>query len=128
MGAVRGIEGDCGRDGKAGMEDWAKEIFDQALKVAEEIEDARGSGRGIGEIAGEMAKAGMVERMEEVFDQALKAAEGIETTWWRSKVKDKGKEGLGEIAEEIETDMVAVRGIKGDCRKKWRRQGCLTKP
>jgi hypothetical protein len=55
---------------KAGM-------FDQALKVAEEIEDAKDRARALSAIAGEMAKAGMVERMEEVFDQPYKWRKGL---------------------------------------------------
>jgi hypothetical protein len=49
----------------------SKELFDQALKVAEGIEEAWLRARALREIAGEMAKAGR-------FDQALKVAEGIE--------------------------------------------------
>jgi hypothetical protein len=53
---------------KAGM-------FDQALKVAEGIEEAMVAGRGIEcDCERGMAKAGM-------FDQALKVAEGIEDAW-----------------------------------------------
>jgi hypothetical protein len=67
---------------------WAsKRLFDQALKVAEGIEEAGWRARALREIAGEMAKAGM-------FDQALKVAEGIEDAWERA-------EALREIAEEM---------------------------
>jgi predicted nucleic acid-binding OB-fold protein len=55
---------------KAGMEERAKEVFDQALKVAEGIEDAWFRAEALREIAKEMAKAGMEERAKEVFDQA----------------------------------------------------------
>jgi hypothetical protein len=72
MAAGRGIgRAIAGGMAKAGMTDWAKEVFDQALKVAEGIEDAEERAVALREIAGEMAKAGM-------FDQALKVAEGIE--------------------------------------------------
>jgi hypothetical protein len=62
---------------KAGMKDWAKEVFDQALKVAEGIEEAWERAEALREIAEGMAKAGM-------FDQALKVAEGIEDAWERA--------------------------------------------
>jgi hypothetical protein len=77
---------------------WAKEV-DQALKVAEGIEEARERAWALREIAEEMAKAGM-------FDQALKVAEGIEEA-----------EGAGMG--------IALREI---AKERWRRQGCLTKP
>jgi tetratricopeptide (TPR) repeat protein len=67
---------------------WAsKGLFDQALKVAEGIEDAGERARALREIAGGMAKAGM-------FDQALKVAEGIKEAWRRAWA-------LREIAEEM---------------------------
>jgi hypothetical protein len=46
---------------KAGMTDWAKEVFDQALKVAEGIEEAEERAGALVAIAEEMAKAGEVE-------------------------------------------------------------------
>jgi hypothetical protein len=55
----------------------SKELFDQALKVAERIEEAWKRAGALREIAGEMAKAGM-------FDQALKVAEGIDEAWQRA--------------------------------------------
>jgi hypothetical protein len=67
---------------KAGMTDWAKEVFEQALKVAEGIEDAWERARALRWIAGEMAKARM-------FDQALKVAEGIE----EARLSGQGIEG-----------------------------------
>jgi hypothetical protein len=51
----------AGEMAKAGMTDWAKEVFDQALKVAEGIEDAWRRAGALREIAEEMAKAGEVE-------------------------------------------------------------------
>jgi hypothetical protein len=59
------------------MTDWAKEVFDQALKVAEGIEEAWQRAWALREIAVEMSKAGM-------FDQALKVAEGIKDAWERA--------------------------------------------
>jgi Rad3-related DNA helicase len=67
---------------------WAlKRLFDQALKVAEGIEDAWERAEALREIAGEMAKAGM-------FDRALKVAEGIEEARERAGA-------LREIAGEM---------------------------
>ncbi len=71
-----------------GMVERAKEVFDQALKLAEGIEEAWMRAWALGEIAEEMAKA-------RLFEQALKVAEGIEDAWWRARA-------LGEIAEEME--------------------------
>jgi hypothetical protein len=65
----------------------SKELFDQALKVAERIEEAWQRAGALREIAGEMAKAGM-------FDQALKVAEGIEDA-------DERARALREIAGEM---------------------------
>jgi tetratricopeptide (TPR) repeat protein len=74
---------------------WAsKELFDQALKVAEGIEEAEKRAWALREIAEEMAKAGMVEGAKEVFDQALKVVEGIEEA-------EKRAGALREIAEEM---------------------------
>jgi tetratricopeptide (TPR) repeat protein len=79
---------------KAGMIDWAKEVFEQALKVAEGIEWAWEWASALREIAVEMAKAGVMERAKEVFDQALKVAEGIE---WASERSN----ALRAIAERM---------------------------
>jgi hypothetical protein len=72
-----GIEGDCGRDGEGRDGRLGEGSFDQALKVAEGIEEAGWRAEALRAIAGEMAKARM-------FDQALKVAEGIEEAWWRA--------------------------------------------
>jgi tetratricopeptide (TPR) repeat protein len=83
-------------DGKGKLAtSWAsKELFDQALKVAEGIEGKPAQAWALGAIAKEMVKAGMVERAKEVFDQALKVAKGVEGAWWRA-------EALREIAGEM---------------------------
>jgi hypothetical protein len=74
---------------------WAsKRLFDQALKVAEGIEEAGRRAGALREIAEGMAKAGMTDWAKEVFDQALKVAEGIEDAWERA-------EALAAIAEEM---------------------------
>jgi hypothetical protein len=59
MEAGRGIEGDCGRDGEGRDGRFGEGSFEQALKVAEGIEDALWRARALIEIAEEMAKAGM---------------------------------------------------------------------
>jgi hypothetical protein len=72
---------------KAGM-------FDQALKVAEGIEDARWRAGALRGIAEGMAKVGMTDWAKEAFEQALKLAEGIEEA-------EKRAWALREIAEEM---------------------------
>jgi hypothetical protein len=56
-GGGQGIEGDCKEMAKAGMEEWAKEVFDQALKVAEGI--GHGGGQRHCSDCGRDGKAGM---------------------------------------------------------------------
>jgi len=71
---------------------WAsKELFDQALKVVEGIEEAWERAGALREIAEGMAKAGM-------FDQALKVAEGIENGMeaGRGIEENCGRDGGGE--------------------------------
>jgi tetratricopeptide (TPR) repeat protein len=77
----------------------SKELFEQALKVAEGIKDARQRAWALREIAGEMAKAGM-------FDQAMKAAERIEEARervWALRVIAEGmaKAGMTDWAKEV---------------------------
>jgi hypothetical protein len=67
-------------------------MFDQALKVAEGIEEADGRAWALRVIAEGMARVGKVEQAMEVFNQALRVAEGIEEAW-------------------------AGMGIEGDCRR-----------
>jgi hypothetical protein len=82
--ALRAIAGGMA---KAGMTEWAKEVFGRALKVAEGIKETWWRTIALREIAEGMAKAGM-------FDQALKVAEGIEEA-------DKRAGALREIAGEM---------------------------
>jgi lipopolysaccharide biosynthesis regulator YciM len=82
-------------------------MFDQALKVAEGIEDAEKRARALRAIAEEMAKAGM-------FDQALKVAEGIEEAreraWALREIAGKmAKAGEVEGAVGIVEREMAVR-------------------
>jgi hypothetical protein len=64
----------------------SKELFDQALKVAERIEEAEKRAWALREIAGEMAKAGM-------FDQALKWRKGLR--WHMSRQRHWQRLGKG---------------------------------
>jgi len=79
---------------------WAsKELFDQALKVADGIEDAEKRARALIAIAKEMAKAGM-------FDQALKVAEGIEVAYEQAEAlaaigERMAKAGMTDWAKEV---------------------------
>jgi type IV secretory pathway TrbL component len=76
---------EAGRALRAIAEGMAKAgMFDQALKVAEGIEEAWKRAWALRAIAEEMAKAGMADWAKEVFDRALKVAEGIEEAWKRA--------------------------------------------
>jgi hypothetical protein len=77
---------------KAGM-------LDQALKVAEGIEDARERAGALAAIAEGMAKAGMTDWAKEVFDQALKVAEGIEEAEKRAWALREIAEGMARSGE-----------------------------
>jgi tetratricopeptide (TPR) repeat protein len=96
------------------MVEGAKEVFDQALKVAEGIEEAWQRAGALRAIAGEMAKAGM-------FEQALKAAEGIEKAderaWaLREIAGEMAKAGMFDralkVAEGIEKADVRARALR----------------
>jgi tetratricopeptide (TPR) repeat protein len=103
---------------KAGMIDWAKEVFDQALKVAEGIEKARERAWALGAIAEEMAKAGM-------FDQALKVAEGIEEADERARALiaiagEMAKAGMIDWAKEVFDQALKVaEGIEKARERAW---------
>jgi tetratricopeptide (TPR) repeat protein len=96
---------------------WAsKRLFDQALKVAERIEDAEKRARALGEIVKELAKSRM-------FEQALKITEKIEVDWMRAGA-------LGVIAEEMakaeiqevalwQQALVMAEGIRGAKERAW---------
>jgi tetratricopeptide (TPR) repeat protein len=120
--ALREIAGEMA---KAGMEDWAKEVFDQALKVAEGIEEAEKRARALREIAGEMAKAGMTDWAKEVFEQALKVAEGIEEAekraWaLREIAGEMAKAGMTDWAKEVfEQALKVAEGIEEAEKRAW---------
>jgi F0F1-type ATP synthase delta subunit len=63
---------------RVGKVEQAMEVFNQALRVAEGIEEADGRAWALREIAEGMASVGKVEQAMEVFNQALRVAEGIE--------------------------------------------------
>jgi hypothetical protein len=94
---------------KAGMTDWAKEVFDQALKVAEGIEEAWWRAGALREIAEGMAKAGML-------DQALKVAEGIEEADWRAVALEAIAEGMAK-AGMFDQALKVAEGIE---EARWR--------
>jgi len=89
----------------------SKELFDQALKVAEGIEGARERAEALREIAEGMAKAGM-------FDQALKVAEGIEGARERARAL---RVIAGEMAKAGMFDQ-ALKVADG-IEKAWERAG-----
>jgi tetratricopeptide (TPR) repeat protein len=89
---------------------WAsKRLFDQALKVAEGIEEAWRRARALGEIAEGMAKEGM-------FDQALKVAEGIEKARWRAWALREIAEGMAKAGMFDQALKVAEGIEKADWR------------
>jgi tetratricopeptide (TPR) repeat protein len=107
---------------KAGMTDWAKEVFEQALKVAEGIEDAEWRAEVLAAIAGEMAKAG-------IFDQALKLAEGIEDAWQRAWALREIAGGMAKagmfdqalkVAEGIEKAWERARSLREIAEGMWK--------
>jgi tetratricopeptide (TPR) repeat protein len=91
----------------------SKELFDQALKVAEGIEEAGWRALTLREISGEMAKAGK-------FDQALKVAEGIEKAEERAWALIAIAEGMAE-AGKFDQALKVAEGIE----KAWQRAGAL---
>jgi hypothetical protein len=98
---------------------WAsKGLFDQALKVAEGIEDAGERAWALREIAGEMAEAGVQD--EALWRDALKVAEGIEEAWRRA-------ETLREIAGEMAKAGMFDRALKvaEGIEEAWRRARAL---
>jgi uncharacterized protein HemY len=101
---------------KAGMEDWAKEVFEQALKVAEGIEEARERAETLEAIAKGMAKAGVQD--EALWRDALKVAEGIEGAWERAGALREiavgmAKAGMEDWAKEVfEQALKVAEGIE----------------
>jgi tetratricopeptide (TPR) repeat protein len=98
---------------------WAsKELFDQALKVAEGIEDAWRRAEALIAIAGGMAKAGVQD--EALWRDALKVAEGIEKAEKRARAL---REIAGEMAEAGMFDQ-ALKVAEG-IEEAWERAGAL---
>jgi hypothetical protein len=100
-------------------------MFDQALKVAEGIEEAWQRAGALSAIAVEMAKAGMEDWAKEVFDQALKVAEGIEEAGWRAGAlreiaEGMAKAGMTDWAKEVfERALKVAEGIEEAWRRAW---------
>jgi tetratricopeptide (TPR) repeat protein len=125
---------------------WAsKELFEQALKVAEGIKWAEKRAEALAAIAEGMAKAGMTDWAKEVFDQALKVAKGIEDAWKRARalrwiaegmakagMKDWAKEvferalKVAEGIEEAEKRAGALREIAGEMAKAGEVEGAVS--
>jgi len=101
---------------KAGMKEWANEVSDQALKVAEGIEEAWWRAGALIAIAGEMAKEGMIDWAKEVFEQALKVAEGIEGAREQAWALRKIAEGMGEAMGLGKNEVVVARCLEGGGR------------
>jgi hypothetical protein len=82
------------------MIDWAKEVFDQALKVAEGIEEAWQRAWALREIAEEMAKAGEVEGAVSIVEREMAVrTKGLPSVLWAlagqaSEGDRKSKEGF----------------------------------
>jgi hypothetical protein len=101
----------------------SKELFNQALKVAEGIEKAWEQAKALRGIVEEMTKAGVQD--EALWRDALKVAEGIEEAWERAKA-------LAAIAEEMAKAGVQDEALWRDALKvaeriedAWQRAGAL---
>jgi tetratricopeptide (TPR) repeat protein len=100
---------------------WAsKELFDQALKVAEGIEEAWQRAWALREIAEEMAKAGVQD--EALWRDALKVAEGIEDAderaWaLRAIAGEMAKAGMFDQALKVAEGIEGTRWRAGALRK-----------
>jgi tetratricopeptide (TPR) repeat protein len=99
-----------------------KELFDQALKVAEGIEEAWQRAGALSAIAEGMAKAGMEDWAKEVFDQALKVAEGIEEAGWRAGALREIAEGMAK-AGMFDQALKVAEGIEDACERAWALRG-----
>jgi hypothetical protein len=82
----------------------SKRLFDQALKVAEGIEDAEWRARALRKIAGGMGEARVQD--EALWRDALKVAEGIEDAWERARAlreiaEGMAKAGMTDWAKEV---------------------------
>jgi tetratricopeptide (TPR) repeat protein len=92
---------------RVGMEERRKEIFYQALQVAEGIKEAEYRAEVLGEIAEGMAKTGMaIEQVKEVFEKALKVVEEIKNAKYQVKMlsviaERMTKAGIKEHAEGV---------------------------
>jgi hypothetical protein len=83
---------------KAGITDWAKEVFDRALKVAEGIEDAWEQAEALREIAVEMARAGEVEGAVGIIEREMAMrTEGLPSIL--SALAERASEGDGKSKE-----------------------------
>jgi len=84
----------------------SNEFFDQALKVAEEIKNARDRAEALAAIAKKMAKAKMKKQAEEIYERALQEMAKEDEEIWRTLALKEIAEGIArsgmkEQAEEI---------------------------
>jgi tetratricopeptide (TPR) repeat protein len=84
----------------------SNEFFDQALKVAEEIKNARERAEALAAIAKKMAKAKMKKQAEEIYERALQEMAKEDEEIWRTLALKEIAEGIArsgmkEQAEEI---------------------------
>jgi len=94
----------------------SNEFFDQALKVAEEIKNARDRAEALAAIAKKMAKAKMKKQAEEIYERALqemaKEDEEDEEIWRTLALKEIAegiaRSGMKEQAEEIYNQALKV--------------------
>jgi tetratricopeptide (TPR) repeat protein len=105
----------AGEMAKAEMRERAKEVFDQALRVAGEVEGGWWRITALKAVAGEMAKAGIKEWAREVFEQALQVAERIEEkdaqAWALGAIGvEMAKAGMKERANEVFDRALRVAG------------------
>jgi hypothetical protein len=97
--------------GKAGMTDWAKEVFKRALKVAEGIEIEWMRAGALRAIAEGMGKVGL-------FERALQVAEGIKWADDRAEALRAIAEGMGKVGL-FERALQVAEGI-GEARERAR--------
>jgi tetratricopeptide (TPR) repeat protein len=91
----------------------SNEFFDQALKVAEEIKNARERAEALAAIAKKMAKAKMKKQAEEIYERALQEMAKEDEEIWRTLALKEIAEGIArsgmkEQAEEIYNQALKV--------------------
>jgi len=98
---------------KAGMMKEARGVFEEALKVAERIEDEEERSEALREISEAMAKAGMMEGAREVFWKAWEAAQkavDLDRLWEVSQ--SAARSGLFDLAVDFSKNIAGERTEK----------------